>query len=762
MKKSSIVLFILRLFFYFSVTALVLLHPGITVSYDRFGIVQWFVIIPLEALFAFILIPMKKNIIAKSCIVLLPLLLLSIFTGGFSLAAFQLFCAGLISFAVTVLLFYYPRWARFSLLEPFFFAWVCLLLLVLSRSGEDIAVHSAGLTQFILVWTALIFLSHSIVIYFCLYPRSCGGAGKEAILIFITAILMLFITLIILPVDFIRNTIIVNPRSERIPQAVGSSDLDIPFNRERRGSGRRTIPRSGNDHRPELRGISEHDWLDGDTTDRNRRGSGEGDSRQYTVMVVASKYEPLYMGDTFRGQLDPIEGFLVTPNDTLNQLAAQRLFVSWFDTEGIFYRERDRLEVSSLSILSKKFFPYRPVSMDPTILQENTGPLRYLHQVVSNVFQKDPLELYAVPLRELNTAENMRLSRYLEVPLEQSDRELFEAYIREAVNKWPEEWPESGSVFMETLAALLVNFSDYQYTLNDSGNPLAIDRIKDFLFIEKEGDCVEFSNSIALLGRLAGIPSRIVSGYLVAESTQTIAHMRGLAVLQNSIPVLQQFRFEDLYLVTNLHGHSWVQFYIPDYGWLDFEATAFAIPPVPSGDINNWDVVIPLIDSERVFSPIRAFPWRTVFRAIGILAVLIVILAYAVRYGREAILIYTSRTGTSSAVRALYLLLLARLAADGRPIKPASKTALEYAELFPENCGKRVSFQNNAETEEHLKYFALLYTELRWREFNDLDEFNKKFLMLKQEYKMILNTSRRRGLLWFVVRVFSLRGLAYL
>ena len=555
-NRRTIVLFVLRLFFYFSVIILVLLHPGIAVSYDRIGIIQWFVIIPLQTLFAFIIIPMRKSLIFKSCFVMLPLIVLSIWTGGFSLAAFQLFFAGLISFTATLLLFYYPRWAKLSLLEPFFLAWICLRLLILSRSGEDIAGLSHGLTQFILIWTAVIFLSHSVVVYFCLYPCSSSGAGKETALFLLSAGTVLFITLIILPADFIRNTIIVNPRSNRIPQAIGSSDLDIPADRERRGSGRRTIPRYGSDYRPELRGISEHDWSDTDALDRNRRGTGDGDSRQYTVMVVASKYEPVYMGDTFWGQLDPIEGFLVTPNDTLNQLATQRLFVSWFDTETVFYQERTRQELFSLSILPRKFFPYRPVSMDPTILHENAGPLRYLHQVVSNVFLKDPLELYTVPLRELNTAEKTRFSHYLEIPLEQSDRELFEEYIREAVNSWRERGQESGSVYMETLAALLINFSDYQYTLNDSGNPLSINHIKNFLFTDKEGDCVEFSNSIALLGRFAGIPSRIVSGYLVAESTQTIAHKRGLAVLRNSIPALQQFRLDDLYLVTNLHGHS--------------------------------------------------------------------------------------------------------------------------------------------------------------------------------------------------------------
>jgi TorA maturation chaperone TorD len=98
----------------------------------------------------------------------------------------------------------------------------------------------------------------------------------------------------------------------------------------------------------------------------------------------------------------------------------------------------------------------------------------------------------------------------------------------------------------------------------------------------------------------------------------------------------------------------------------------------------------------------------------------------------------------------LYLLLLARLAADGKPVKPASKTAHEYSELF-------LGLEN-----PHIRAFASLYSELRWREYGDTAQMEERFNLLKQEYHNIIKTTRRKGIGYWLTRIVSLRGLAYL
>jgi hypothetical protein len=764
--KKSIPLFSLRLFFYLSIILLIRFHPGITISYDRIGFLQWFIIVPYGALIAFL--PLSKYSFRYKCFfALIPMLLLSFWAGGISVLALQPLIAGLISFAMTFLLFYHPRWAKVSVFEPFFLAWVCLRLLAFSRSGEEAAGQSLILTQFIFVWTAVVFLFHNVVIYLCVYPNSRSGVKRETAVFFLASAAALFAVLVVLPAGFIKNTVIENMRTSRLDEIIRPSGDGIPrFSRGR--DARRTLPGSEGQRPPELRGVPEDSW-------GGYGGRNGGDNRQYTVMVVASRYEPVYMGSSFRGQLDPVEGFRPSPSETLNNLSAQRFFVTWFDNELNFDTGRKRQEIFSLSTLPQNFLPYRPVEIDPVILSENSGPLRYIHRVYSNANTEDPLDLARVRGRDLSAFENNMLSHYLEIPLHGDDLEFFMDYLDNALKKWRDnreeiiggnqylwnifskapDFREPGNEYIEIILALLTNFSGYQYNLTDTGAS-SVAEMKNFLVNTMEGDCVEFSNSLALLGRLAGIPSRIVTGYLAAEGLQTIAHLRGLAALRSSIPVLQQFPFNDLYLVTNAHGHAWAQFYIPDYGWLDFEATLFAIPPPESGDIGNWDVVIPLINENRVFSQVRIFPWRAVLRSLAFLAAIGLLIAYALRYGREVFLYLSAghRACARSTARSLYLLLLARLAADGKPIKPASKTAMEFADLFP--------YSNAENSGPHFRNFAALYSELRWREFRDDADKNDKLQILRQEYSNILLTTRRKGIFAFIIRIFSLRGLAYL
>ena len=776
MKKAQIILFCLRLLLYFSVIFLILIHPGISVSFDRIGIMQWFVIIPLLAVIAFL--PERKPFTGGLRISLrnrfffaaLSLFLLSVLAGGFGAGALPLLFAGFLSFTLTYLLFHYPRWGKLSVLEPFFIAWVALRLLALSRSGEDIAGQTMALTQFILVWTAVVFLLHSVVIYFCLYPRSTGGAGKEAALFSLAASAFLVLVIFILPADFIRNSIIENLLPERMPERIrDATENGIP--KDGRKEGRRTIPRGENGGQPGLRGISEYNWQN-----RSGRGRGSGesdDNRQYMVMVVASDREPVYMGDIIRGQLDPVHGFLPSYDEPFNRLASQRFFVSWYNYEPEFDRGRERQEVFSLSTLPQKYLPWRPVTIDPVILSEDSGPLRYIHQVVSNTHTGDPLYLVNIPSRDFYDYEEYELAPFFEIPLDREDIEFFSGWLESALESWGKsresvirnnrylreifsrgssENNEPVNEHLEKILAILTGFSRYQYNL-DFSDDYSIASLKEFLLSSKDGDCVEFSNSLALLGRLAGIPSRVVTGYLAAEGLQTNAHIRGLAALREKIPVLRQFPFDNLYLVTNLHSHSWTQFYIPDYGWLDFESTTFAIPPMGMGDFNTWDVVIPIIDENRVFSNVKKFPWKAVLKTACMLAGLALILVYVMRYGRELVLSIGARSGGRQGARSLYLLLLARLADDGKPIKPASKTAFEYAELFPLVSGIE---------QEPLKNFASLYSQLRWREFGDKARVDEHFLKLKQEYQNILKTARRKGVLGALIRVFSLRGLAYL
>jgi transglutaminase-like putative cysteine protease len=101
---------------------------------------------------------------------------------------------------------------------------------------------------------------------------------------------------------------------------------------------------------------------------------------------------------------------------------------------------------------------------------------------------------------------------------------------------------------------------NYAYTLDLSWRP-GPQPLSTFLFEAKAGHCEYFASSMAILLRAAGIPTRLVNGFLMGEYN----------------PVSGE------YIIRQSDAHSWVEVYIPGRGWLEFDPT----PPDPnSGEVN--------------------------------------------------------------------------------------------------------------------------------------------------------------------------------
>jgi len=96
---------------------------------------------------------------------------------------------------------------------------------------------------------------------------------------------------------------------------------------------------------------------------------------------------------------------------------------------------------------------------------------------------------------------------------------------------------------------------NYQYTLNLTWAP-GPQPLSTFLFEAKKGHCEYFASSMAILLRAIGIPTRLVNGFLLGEYN----------------PVGGD------YIVRESDAHSWVEVYVPDRGWSEFDPT----PPDPN------------------------------------------------------------------------------------------------------------------------------------------------------------------------------------
>ncbi|WP_128895880.1 transglutaminase family protein [Longirhabdus pacifica] len=114
----------------------------------------------------------------------------------------------------------------------------------------------------------------------------------------------------------------------------------------------------------------------------------------------------------------------------------------------------------------------------------------------------------------------------------------------------------------------------YPYTNTpDVSKGSSDDFVYNFLFDIREGYCDYYSTSLAVMGRVIGVPTRWVKGYTAGQ-------------LQTD----NNFRFgvesEELgeggtYVVRNRNAHSWVEAYFEGYGWIPFEPTAnFSLPEI--------------------------------------------------------------------------------------------------------------------------------------------------------------------------------------
>nr|WP_283248486.1 transglutaminaseTgpA domain-containing protein [Bacillus sp. FJAT-49711] len=97
---------------------------------------------------------------------------------------------------------------------------------------------------------------------------------------------------------------------------------------------------------------------------------------------------------------------------------------------------------------------------------------------------------------------------------------------------------------------------DYVYDQTDVAIPTEDqDYVDQFLFDTKRGYCDNFSTSMVVLLRAAGIPARWAKGYSAGQyNGETEGKDR-------------------IYKITNNDAHSWVEVYFPSEGWVPFEPT---------------------------------------------------------------------------------------------------------------------------------------------------------------------------------------------
>jgi len=109
---------------------------------------------------------------------------------------------------------------------------------------------------------------------------------------------------------------------------------------------------------------------------------------------------------------------------------------------------------------------------------------------------------------------------------------------------------------------------NYDYTLDFIGRG-GSEPLEDFLFRYKSGHCEYFATAMALLLRSQGIHSRLATGFLGADYNP----------------------LEGVWVVRQANAHAWVEAYLPDEGWVEFDPTPPAGRPA-GGGTGAWDLAV--------------------------------------------------------------------------------------------------------------------------------------------------------------------------
>ena len=118
------------------------------------------------------------------------------------------------------------------------------------------------------------------------------------------------------------------------------------------------------------------------------------------------------------------------------------------------------------------------------------------------------------------------------------------------------QWREAGLTPMDIVQRALSIFRDQPFIYTLEPPPLQRDPVDQFLFETRRGFCEHFASSFAVMMRAAGIPTRVVTGYLGGEIN----------------PVDQYL------IVRQSEAHAWDEVWTRESGWVRIDPTAVVSP----------------------------------------------------------------------------------------------------------------------------------------------------------------------------------------
>jgi transglutaminase-like putative cysteine protease len=125
------------------------------------------------------------------------------------------------------------------------------------------------------------------------------------------------------------------------------------------------------------------------------------------------------------------------------------------------------------------------------------------------------------------------------------------SYIPPSVVQKAGDWTKGATSMYQAATMLENSLRTFLYSTTNPDPPSGMDSMTWFLH-RQEGYCTYFATAMALMGRVLGMPTRIVSGF--TNGSYDPSHLD--------------------YRVRDSQAHTWTQIYFGKYGWINFEPTS--------------------------------------------------------------------------------------------------------------------------------------------------------------------------------------------
>ncbi|MCM1007839.1 MAG: transglutaminase-like domain-containing protein [Ruminococcus flavefaciens] len=159
-----------------------------------------------------------------------------------------------------------------------------------------------------------------------------------------------------------------------------------------------------------------------------------------------------------------------------------------------------------------------------------------------------------------NTYRDFVYENYLQFP-DNHNKDMEEVYAEysDILNK--AEFAETASDKLAILNEIREKMgADTSYTLSPGKTPSNRDFVNYFLIENKKGYCIHYATSGVILARMAGIPARYATGYVIVadDFNDSSLNSNGSYTIN----------------VTDNRSHAWTEVYLDGFGWVPFEFTA--------------------------------------------------------------------------------------------------------------------------------------------------------------------------------------------